>query len=230
MVRDVTEQKRLRENMQFYISQITRAQEEERKRIARELHDETAQDLATLSLDIEAINKSRDQLSDEAIRHLEQLRGRVDSALEGVHRFSHALRPPLLDEVGLVPALESLVDRLNERGEINTCFVVGGTRERLSSEAELVLLRIAQESLHNVRRHSQATEAVVSVEFGPQKVRLEVTDNGKGFELPGMLSDFASMGKLGLLGMQERARLLGGSLAVESQVGKGTKVVVEVMR
>ena len=225
---DITEQKRLRDNMQFYIAEITKAQEEERKRIARELHDETAQSLATMSLDIEAITRAEDQLSEETIQRLEQLRARIDSVIEGVRRFSHELRPGVLDQVGLMPALELLTEELNKEGKVKARIEVTGSEQRLSPEAELVLFRIAQEALHNVRRHSQATETVVRVEFTPKKVKLNVTDNGSGFELPEVLGDFAGKGKLGLIGMHERARLLDGSFSVKSQVGKGTTVTVEV--
>jgi len=226
MVRDVTEQKRLRENMQFYISQITRAQEEERRRIACELHDETAQSLAALSFDINAIARDKTQLSGESIQHLEQLQDKIDRLIEGVRRFSHELRPPVLDQVGLMPALELLAEELSGDG-VSTNVEVIGSERRLSPEIEMVLFRVAQEALRNVRRHSQATEAVVRVEFTPKKVKLSITDNGQGFELPEVLGDFASRGKLGLLGMQERARLLGSNLSVKSQVGKGTTVTVE---
>jgi len=92
-----------------------------------------------------------------------------------------------------------------------------------------LLFRIAQEALSNVRKHSQATEAEIRVEFAPEEVRLAVTDNGQGFEIPEMLSDFAGEGKLGILGMHERARLLNGSFSVESEAGKGTTVSVEVV-
>lgn len=203
MVWDITEQKRLRENMQFYISEITKAQEDERKRIACELHDETAQSLATLSLDIEAITRARDQLSEEGVQRLAQLRAKIDSIMEGVRRFSHELRPGVLDQVGLMPALELLTEELSKEGEVNARVKVTGSEQRLSAEAELVLFRIAQEALRNVRKHSQATEAVVRVEFTPKKVKLNVTDNGTGFELPEMLGDFAGKGKLGLIGMHE---------------------------
>ena len=230
IVRDITEQRRTSRNMQFYIAEITKAQEEERKRIARELHDETAQSLATLSLDIEAITRAKDQLSEEAVRRLEQLRAKIYSITEGVRRFSHELRPGDLDQVGLVPALELLTQQLSREGKITARVELIGSQRRLSAETELVLFRIAQEALHNVRRHSQATEAVVRVEFAQRKVKLNVIDNGCGFELPEVLGDFAGKGKLGLIGMQERARLLNSSFTVRSQAGRGTTVAVEVAR
>lgn len=228
MVRDVTEQKQLRESMQFYISQTIRAQEEERRRIACELHDETAQSLAALLFDLNVIAKDKAQLSGESIQHLEQLRDKIERLIEGIRRFSHELRPPVLDQVGLIPALELLCEELGRENRVNTTVKVLGSERRLLPEVELALFRIAQEALRNVRRHSQATEAVVRVEFTPNKIKLSITDNGEGFELPKVLGDFASRGKLGLLGMHERARLLGSNLSVKSQVGKGTTIALEV--
>jgi PAS domain S-box-containing protein len=226
---DITEQRRLRENIQFYIAEITRYQEEERERIARELHDETAQALASLSLDISAITKAKERLSGETVKRLEQLQAKVDSIMEGVRRFAHELRPDVLDRLGLMSALELLADELNQGAKINARVEVNGTARRLSPQLELVLFRIAQEALRNVKKHSEATEAVVRVEFTAKQIKLNVTDNGIGFELPEVLSDFAGESKLGLIGMQERARLLDGSFSVESQPGRGTTITVEVV-
>lgn len=228
VTRDITERKRLRENMQFYISEITRAQEE-RRRIARELHAETVQSLVSLSLDIESICKDKDELSEETTRRLEQLRDKTHSIMQAGRCFSHELRPDVLEKLGLMPALELLTDELNTGGKTKAQLEVTGDERRVSAEAELVLFRIAQEAVRNIWRHSQTTEAIVRVKFTPEKVKLSVTDNGMGFELPEVLSDLASEGKLGLIGMQERARLLDGSFLVESQMGKGTTVAVEVV-
>jgi signal transduction histidine kinase len=107
---------------------------------------------------------------------------------------------------------------------------VQGEERRLDAEAELLLFRIAQEAIRNVWRHSQATQAEVVVEFGEGETRVAVSDNGKGFELSGPVSDLAREGKLGLAGMQERARLLGGELSVRSEPGRGTTVAVSVPR
>ncbi|MFC2001342.1 sensor histidine kinase, partial [Chloroflexota bacterium] len=220
--------KRLRENMQFYISEVTKAQEEERRRIARELHDETVQSLASLVLDIEAMSKDESRLSKESILRLEQLKDKTRSIMKEVRRYSHELRPDILDKLGLIPALELLTAELNKERMIKAGIEVIGSEQRLSSEAELVLFRITQEAVRNVWRHSQAKEAVVRVEFKPNKVKLTVTDNGTGFKVPGELVQFASEGKLGLCGMQERIRLLGGRLSVESQSGKGTTITAEI--
>ncbi|MBA7653299.1 hypothetical protein ES703_61147 [subsurface metagenome] len=225
---DLTEQKRLKANLEFYLSEITKAQEEERRRIAREIHDESIQSLSTLALGIDAIAREKERLPEDVIRRLKGLRAETNSILDALRHFSHELRPGVIDHVGLVPALEILTEELNKENRVKASLEVAGSERRLTPETELALFRIAQEALHNVKKHSRATEAKIRLKFIRSKVKLTVSDNGRGFELPDMLSDFATEGKLGLIGMQERTRLLGGKLLVRSWAGRGTTVVVEV--
>ena len=227
-LRDITESKRLRDNMQYYISEITKVQEEERRRIARELHDETVQSLVSLAFDIDTMSRGNGQLSPEDVQQLQQLRDKTCGIMDEVRRFGHNLRPDVIDQMGLVPALEILTNEINRGATISAHTEAIGAEKRLAPEAELVLFRIAQEALRNIRKHSQATDASVRIEYNADKVKLVIADNGRGFELPDMLCDLAGKGKLGLIGMQERARLLDGILSVESKPNQGTKVVVEI--
>jgi PAS domain S-box-containing protein len=228
IARDVTLERRMEDNLRFYVQQITQAQEEERKRIARELHDDTAQELIALSRRLDNIISTSTQLSKRDSMRVEEARQQLDSILKGVRRFSQDLRPSVLDDLGLLPALEWLTSELQRHFGIAIGTAVIGVQRRFSPEAELLMFRIAQEALRNACKHAQASRAWVTVEFGDDKIILTVTDNGKGFELPKRLSDLASSGKLGLAGMEERARLLGGSLTLHSEPGKGTTVTVEV--
>ena len=227
IARDMTEEKRMKENLQFYLGQVTRAQEEERKRIARELHDDTSQALVVLSRQLDDLASSAKGLPEDKRDLLENLRQQTNNIMEGVRRLSQDLRPPTLDRLGLLPALEWLTSNVSTNSGIAIDVSVHGAGRRLSADVELLLFRIAQEALSNVWRHSQATSAEVMVEFDEKKIRITVKDNGKGFELPGSAGDLARKGKLGLAGMQERARLLGGSAKVESEPGKGTTVTIE---
>jgi PAS domain S-box-containing protein len=227
IARDVTEEKRLEENLRFYLQQVTKAQEEERKRIARELHDDTAQALVVLSRQLDSF-LSAGQRPMQDIVTLEKLREQIDSILEGVRRFSQDLRPSILDDLGLLPALEWLASDLTDHFAISIGMAVLGSERRFSPEVELLLFRIAQEALRNVWRHSGASRAWITVDFSDDKTVLTIRDNGKGFELPKRVSDLAGTGKLGLAGVEERAKLLGGSLTVDSELGKGTTVTVEV--
>lgn len=225
---DLTEQKRLRGNMEFYISQITRAQEKERKRIARELHDESIQSLASLALEIDAITQKKERLPEDVVRRLKGVRAETNIVLDNLRRFSHNLRPGVIDQTGLVPGLEILVEELNEAGGINASLQITGSETRLRPETELALFRITQEALRNARKHSGATDVMIKLRFTHNKTRLSISDNGRGFKLPRMLGDFATGNKLGIIGMQERTRLVNGEFLVKSHIGKGTTVIVVV--
>jgi len=228
IARDVTEQKRMQENLRFYLQQVTRAQEEERKRISRELHDDTIQALVVLSRHLDALVSSGEGLSEDKKAHLEELRQQTNNIMQGLRRLSQDLRPAALDRLGLLPALEWLASDVAEYSGITTKVNVLGTPCRLPEEVELVLFRIAQEALRNVWRHSQATKADITVEFDEAKTRLTVGDNGKGFNLPPTIGNLARDGKLGLAGMQERAQLIGATLTVRSEPGKGSSITIEI--
>ncbi len=227
IARDITEQKRLQENLRFYLQEATRAQEEERKRISRELHDETIQALVVLSRQLDAVGTDK-ELPEPVRQRLEELWKQTNNVMQGVRRLSQDLRPAALDRLGLLSALEWLAEDASKYSGIATKLNVVGNRRRLPEELELVLFRITQEAMRNVWRHSQATRAEISVEFNENKTRVTVSDNGQGFQLPETIGDLARHGKLGLTGMEERARLAGGDLTIHSTPGKGTTVTVEL--
>ncbi len=220
------ENARLYENLRFYLRQISRAQENERKRVARELHDDTAQGLIDLSRRLDRLTLE-EQLPASAAERLEELHELIEGLLKDVRRFSRDLRPSVLDDLGLLPALEGLLADLEAVG-IQARLEITGERRRLPSDAELELFRITQEALSNVRRHSQASEVLTTVEFGETRVRITIHDNGKGFEFPATTGDLVTRGMFGLVGMEERAQLLGGRLHVLSGQQVGTIVVVDV--
>jgi PAS domain S-box-containing protein len=218
ILHDVTEQEQTHQAMRAYVREVTNAQEEERTRIARELHDDTAQSLVLLCRGLDVARAGADDSK------LEEMRGLADSILEGVRRFSRDLRPSILDDLGLLPAIEWIADEASQRGVVHSSVEVAGEPRRLSSEAELVLFRIAQEALRNAEKHAGECSARITIEFRDEDVQLSVADDGRGFE--SAASDSAREGKLGLLGMRERAELLGADLRIESAVGKGTSVTV----
>jgi signal transduction histidine kinase len=225
---DVTERKNAEANLRHYLREITRAQEEERKRIARELHDDTAQDMVILLRQVDELMSAAGRLSPRDAQLLGELRQQSSKILDGVHRFSQDLRPSVLDDLGLLPALEWLTADLTNHLGIAVEMKVLGSVRRFSPEIELVLFRIAQEALRNVWKHSGTSRAWLTVEFGDGKVVLTVRDDGKGFELPERMEDLTVAGRLGLAGMQERAQLIGGSLGLQSELGKGTTVTLEI--
>ena len=228
IARDITEQNRARENLRAYASRAILAQEEERKRVARELHDETAQALASLGMDLDSLAKASVRGSSEVSESLKKLRDRANDILLGVRSLSQALRPPMLEEFGLLATLQELANDLADKSGINVQFDVRGTTRRLLPDVELALFRIVQEALTNIGRHAQATQGGLEVEFSTEKVKVRISDNGQGFELPPVIDDFAYSGKLGLTGMRERAKLIDGTLTIRSDLEKGTILVLEV--
>ncbi|MFC1946862.1 PAS domain S-box protein [Chloroflexota bacterium] len=223
--RDVTNEKRMEENLRYYLQQITRAQEEERKRIARELHDDTTQLLLSLSRQLDNFIRNGDKYSPEQIAFLKDIQEQVNRGVQSIHRYAQDLRPSLIDDLGLMAALRSLVKRAHEYNEIVISLEVAGEERRLPSEVEMLLYRVIQEALNNVWKHSRATESHIDIRFLEKQVDVSISDNGIGFELSDTIDHLAQTGKLGLIGMQERARLLGATLSFDSSPGEGTRVL-----
>jgi signal transduction histidine kinase len=215
-----------RKDIQNYVVSILNTQEEERKRIARELHDETAQALVVLGRKIEM---AQDSVNDPDLNaELESLRDMVDDTLQGVRRFTSDLRPPLLEELGLSRTLEILGSRTEREEQVSVDVQIVGEPRQLLPELELGLYRMAQESLSNVRRHAQATHVDLTLIYDENQVILESVDDGVGFDMPTDPAALMHSGRLGLMGIHERARLFGGRAIIHSEAGQGTVVRVEV--
>ena len=159
-------------------------------------------------------------------RFLYNIVEQVKSILQEVRQFSRDLRPSLLDDLGLIPSLEWYIGELNRSNEIKVSFRVQGREPRILPEVRVTLFRIVQEALRNVTRHAEATSAVVTIVFVENMVTVTVEDNGKGFDCK-PIGELLRHGKLGLAGMHERAKLLGGSIEIESVAGQGTKLFVQ---
>jgi signal transduction histidine kinase len=198
------------------------AREQEARRIGRELHDQAGQLLASLHFALEEVGS---QLEPAARDRIPQLRSMVDDVEQQLRRISHEMRPPILDDLGLVPALDFMARGLARRAGV--IVSVDGTRVRVSPEIETNLYRIAQEALNNVARHSRATHAWVQVQVRSGEATLEVRDDGCGFVVDEVLGRKGERG-IGFLGMQERVDALGGRLRVESAPQSGTLVRVTV--
>jgi two-component system, NarL family, sensor histidine kinase UhpB len=214
-----------RQRLRDVAARALHAEEEERKRIARELHDDTAQTLAALLIRMRVARVTEDAEARAAL--LEQFRVEVGEALERVRRFARGLRPPALDELGLVPALESHIRGLGESVGAAIRLEADPVEDLLPPQAELALYRIAQEALSNAIRHADAAEIQVRVERDDDAVSLSVTDDGRGFRPEAVLAGAGGAG-LGLFGMQERAAYVGGRVEIRSRPGAGTRVVITV--
>jgi len=227
MARDITEEGKLRDNLQFYLRQVLQAQEEERKRLARELHDDTSQQILLLTHGVDNLASKAERYSPQELRsELGKLYELSQQTYQNIKHYAQALRPGILDDLGLEPAIKWLAQEVHNLAGIEVQVKIGAIPS-LPPETQLVLFRIVQESINNVHRHSGASEASITVECQGAEIRVTISDNGKGFKLPRQLSEFAGQGKLGLTGMEERVQLIGGELEVSSQEGKGTTIIVK---
>jgi signal transduction histidine kinase len=216
------------EERQAYIAQIITAQEDERKRISREIHDDTTQRLWVLANQTQKLvtNKLR-SIDPQVAAEMAMIKDTIVHISDDARRLSLALRPGTLDDLGLVPAVRWLVDQLKCEGSIEAKILVEGPHRQLNHENSIHLFRIAQEALSNAKRHSEATEVVVTLEFTQETVKMTIRDNGKGFSFRD-INELSKQGRLGLLGIQERVRLLGGALKIDSKRGRGTAISVQI--
>jgi signal transduction histidine kinase len=205
-------------------SQVLTAHEAERKRIARELHDDTAQALTSIVVRLRLLERSTEDA--EVQKNVEELRELTAGALESVRRMAMDLRPAALDDLGLVPALQAYAERFSSNWPTKVTVSVEGMRKRLPREAELVLYRVVQEALTNIAKHASASKAAVELSRHRNEVTLRIVDDGTGFD-PERKSATNGSG-LGLFGMQERLALVGGQLLIDSGEGRGTTITARV--
>ncbi len=212
-------------SMHDYLGAITAAQEEERRRLARELHDDTMQNLVAMVQHVQVARRKIGRDPAHVEGQLADLQALSETTMDDLRRFSRALRPLYLEEAGLVAALEALARDTSQTGVV-TAFEVQGDPWRLEPDKELTLYRIVQEALTNVTKHSGATRARLTVEFDAPQVVIRVADDGSGFVVPERVTELAEAGHYGLMGMQERAQLAGARLTIRSHGDHGTTVQV----
>lgn len=212
---------------QGYMLQILKTQEEERRHISRELHDDTIQTLYVLANQLESLLNEDSNLSIQTRRQVELTRDMILSVSTSIRKLSIELRPAMLDDMGIISALRWLIDRLNQDKTVNATMVVTGEERKLSMDTQVMVFRFVQEALNNIKRHAEATEAAVNVIFNSGRINIIIEDNGKGFELPEKRGELIGMGKLGIIGMQERSQLLDGTFNINSRIGGGTVVSLQ---
>jgi len=217
----------MQESLRGLSNQILRTQEDERKRISRELHDEVGQSLTAISVTLTRLtNNGADysSLTAESLAHTQKL---LQETMKTVHAFARDLRPAMLDELGLLPALRTYLNGFATRTGLRVKFHGNPIAERLEADAKTVVFRIAQESLTNVNKHAQASQVAIAIRPFKDGICMEVADDGKSFKADPLAAG-KSEGRLGLLGMQERVRLVNGQFTVKPRPGKGTTVRVMV--
>ncbi len=207
--------------------QIITAQEDERKEISRELHDEVMQTLVGINVELSALGRGASVGLETLKEKIARTRRLVENSMSAVHRFARELRPAVLDDFGLIPALHAYSKNLAERKKIKILMTAFGGVEALGAAKRTVLFRVAQEALTNIARHAHATEVRMSISEISGAVRMAINDNGKSFDVDKILAA-SSNKRLGLVGMKERLEMVGGSLAIESKPGQGTTVCADI--
>ena len=229
-IRDITERKRAEESLRDLSGRLLKMQDEERRRIARELHDSAGQILAALSMHLTPLANEPGAVGPHSVKAVKDSLGLIDELTTEVRTISHLLHPPLLDEVGLSSALRMYLDGFAERSKIKVDLEIPDDFGRLSQELETAIFRIVQESVTNIHRHSGSPVARIHISRIGTDVRLEIEDKGKGIPLK-QRSAMASTGMVGvgIRGMRERIRQLGGTLEIRSgSHGRGTRIVARL--
>jgi signal transduction histidine kinase len=218
---------RLQEQLRQLSRQILLAQEEERKRISRELHDVIAQTLTGINVRLAALKKEAALNTKHLDRNIARTQRLVEKSVDIVHQFARELRPAVLDDLGLIPALHSFVKIFSQRTRLHVHLKAFVGIEELEIAKRTVLFRVAQEALTNVARHAHAHRVEVNFQKVHGIARMEIKDDGKSFQVERTLNAKVNS-RLGLLGMRERVEMVGGTFCVESAPGKGTTVQVEI--
>ena len=211
--------------------QIIKAQEDERLRVSREIHDGPAQEMANLIYQASICERLVDTRPEEAKAGLQELRRQIRTCLADVRQIIFDMRPMSLDDLGLGPALRQLVSKLEERKILKTDFQVNGKERALEKHVEVTLFRIIQEGLNNIHRHAGVSEGRLRLLFSPNDLSILISDEGRGFDMAEteeMRKSGTGNGHFGILGMEERAKLIGASLNVISNPGEGTKIHVKL--
>jgi len=217
----------MQEQLRRLAHELLTAQEDERKRISRDLHDQIGQTLTAINVRLTALNRAATLNASSVKVQLAGTQVLLERSMTLVHRFARDLRPAQLDDLGLTPALRSLVTDFTKRTQIPIRVTVFASVEQLNDDKKTVLYRVAQEALTNIAKHAKASLATVKIAKVPGAVRMEVHDNGRSFRAERILGAREPK-RLGLLGMRERAEMLGGTFSVDSAAGEGTTIRIQI--
>jgi PAS domain S-box-containing protein len=234
IVTDITQQKEAQEQlktshdqMRALSAHLETVREEEKRKIARDLHDETSQLLASLNAHLEAAIGNLQGESNQAGAYLRKAQALSIAILDELHRLIYDLRPPLLDEFGLIPAVDALVDSHLRVSGIKVSIKTTGKVRRLSPALEIALFRVVQEAFNNIIKHSGAKNVQIKADFKKKIIKISIKDDGAGFDLREVTTLKDKSRGLGLLGMKERIQMVKGSLFIRSSPGKGAEIIIE---
>jgi signal transduction histidine kinase len=217
----------MQKQLRLLSRQLLLAQEEERKKISRELHDVIAQTLTSINVQLATLKKEAALDARGLERNIARTQKLVEQSVDVVHRFARELRPTVLDDLGLIPALHTFMKNFREETGMRVSLSAFAAVEKMNGDKRTVLYRVAQEALTNVGRHAQASRVEVKIEKVDGCICMKIKDDGKGFEMERVLSARRGQ-RLGLLGMRERLDMVGGKFTVTSKPGKGTTVLAQV--
>jgi PAS domain S-box-containing protein len=217
----------MQEELRHLSRQALHAQEEERKRLSRELHDVIAQTLTGINIRLATLKKEAGINPEGFARNIALTQKLVEKSVDIVHQFARELRPAVLDDLGLVAALHSFMKSFTARTGVRTHLTAFAGVEQLDTARRTVFFRIAQEALTNVAHHARASQVELSIEKQPDYICMKIKDDGKSFDMKRVMLARGNK-RLGLLGMRERLEMVGGSLAVESAPGKGTTIIAQI--
>ena len=226
--RQLLEQSRhMQEQLRLLSRQLLSAQEDERKKISRELHDVIAQTLTSINVRLATLKKEATLSTKNLERNIARTQQLVEQSVNIVHRFARELRPTVLDDLGLIPALHTFMKNFREETGIRISLLAFAAVEQVNGDKRTVLYRVAQEALTNIARHAQASRAEVRIEKLDGAVCMKIKDNGKGFQAERLLHAKKNK-RLGLLGMRERVDMVKGKFTIQSAPGKGTTILAEI--
>ena len=228
---DVVTQMEIASKNKFLGIQIIKAQEDERLRVSREIHDGPAQEMVNLIYQASICERFVETRPDEARASLQELRRQLRTCLGNVRQIIFDMRPMSLDDLGLIAALRQLVGRLEDRKVLDIDLQVDGKEYKFDNHIEVTLFRIIQEALHNVQHHAEVDSASVRLLFTNDSLAILVADKGKGFDtdrLKENRADASGDGHFGVIGMEERAKIIGANLSISSEPGKGTRVHIKM--
>jgi signal transduction histidine kinase len=217
----------MQEELRYLSRELLSVQEAERRKISRELHDVIAQTLTGINVRLAALKAESSASTTQLHRKISSTQRLVEKSVDIVHRFARELRPTVLDDLGLIPALQSFMKGFVEDTGVRASLNVSAGIERSNGTVRTMLYRVAQEALTNVARHAKASQVEVNIQLPNGTILMEITDNGNGFQVAGK-SSAAKHNRLGLLGMRERAEMVGGTFSVVSAPGQATTVRVEI--
>lgn len=224
--RDITNRKRYERDLRYLSEKIIATQEEEKKRISRELHDEIGQALTAININVEVLENS--DFGSNGKNRLIEIKDLIEKTIDNIHRISYDLRPYMLDEFGLISALRWFTDTYHERTGIDVLIHIEGEEQKLPQAIDTLIYRITQEALTNVSKHANAQRVEILIDYQKDTVGLTLKDDGRGFDQDKIMPPHRGMRGLGLFGIRERLALFDGNLSIESMPGKGTTLCARV--